>query len=124
MPCPSARCRLATAPGGLLIDPWLRQHGTTPWIAQFLRLLRPVWHLMGHHGIGLEAHGQNLAVAIHDGWPVRLIARDFSESLEYVPELLARPDLAPDLGAIDPAFDLAPPGEYHRMAMPPTCATW
>ncbi|WP_282602073.1 IucA/IucC family protein [Paracoccus sp. PARArs4] len=112
---PVSALSLGDGAGGLLIDPWLRQHGTTPWIKQFLRLLRPVWHLMGHHGIGLEAHGQNLAVVIHDGWPVRLIARDFSESLEYVPELLARTDLAPDLGAIDPAFDLAPPGEYHRM---------
>ena len=102
--------------GGLVIDPWLARHGTRAWVARFLALLAPVWHLMGHHGIGLEAHGQNLLVEIRDGWPEALVARDFAESLEYVPHLLARPDLAPDLSAIDPALGTAPDGMFHRMA--------
>ncbi|WP_415639317.1 IucA/IucC family protein, partial [Paracoccus nototheniae] len=102
--------------GRPLIADWLARHGTRAWVGQLLAVLRPVWHLMTHHAIALEAHGQNLLITHDDGWPTGLVARDFSESLEYVPRLLARPDLAPDLGAIEPDIDQAPPGTYHRMA--------
>ncbi len=101
--------------GRAVIAPWLARHGVRPWVARFMAVLRPVWHLMTHHGIALEAHGQNMLIRQSDGWPTGLVARDFSESLEYVPGLLARPDLMPDLAAIEPAMADAPDGLYHRM---------
>nr|WP_255522212.1 hypothetical protein [Paracoccus sp. NBH48] len=42
-----------------------------------------------------------------------MVARDFSESLEYLPDRLSLP--APDLAAIEPAMAGAPDGTYHRM---------
>ncbi|MDH2325543.1 IucA/IucC family protein [Cereibacter sp. SYSU M97828] len=106
---------MTEADGTPLIAPWLARHGTERWLAQYLRVVvAPVWRLLTRHGIGIEAHGQNLLIQHEDGWPTRLIARDFHESLEYVPSALSRP--APDLAAIDPRFAAAPDGEYHRMA--------
>ncbi|MCA2012373.1 AMP-binding protein [Cereibacter sphaeroides] len=105
--------------GTALIAPWLRRHGVDRWLARFLEVVvLPVWHLVCAHGIGIEAHGQNLLLQHEDGWPLALVARDFHESLEYVPACLSRPDLLPDLAALDPAFAGAPDGQYHRMEAP------
>ncbi|WP_166461889.1 IucA/IucC family protein [Paracoccus alkanivorans] len=112
---PVSALSLTEPDGRPLIANWLRRHGTEAWLSRFLHILRPVWLLMTRHGIGLEAHGQNLLIRHDDGWPTGLIARDFSESLEYVPDCLSRPDLLPDLAAIDPGFGSAPDGLYHRM---------
>ncbi len=107
---------LAEPDGTPLIAPWLVRHGVGRWVSRLLEVLvLPVWHLMAAHGIGLEAHGQNLLITHDAGWPTGLVARDFHESLEYVPGLLSRPDLRPDLAAIDPGFAHAPDGSYHRM---------
>ncbi|MBL8561906.1 MAG: AMP-binding protein [Gemmobacter sp.] len=107
---------LADPDGTPLIAPWLARHGVMRWVSRLLEVLvLPVWHLMGAHGIGLEAHGQNLLITHDEGWPTGLVARDFHESLEYVPGLLARPELLPDLAAIDPGFAHAADGTYHRM---------
>ncbi|GFE51073.1 siderophore biosynthesis protein [Roseobacter cerasinus] len=103
--------------GHPLIDPWIRSLGLERWLDQLLRVsVLPVWHLMIAHGIGLEAHGQNLLLEHDGGWPTGLVARDFHESLEYVPELLSHPDLLPDLSAIDPVYANAPPDRFHRMS--------
>lgn len=115
---PLSALSLAEPHGGPLIAPWLDRYGARAWTARFLSVLRPVWHLMVHHGVALEAHGQNLLLMHDDGWPTGLVARDFSESLEYVPACLARPDLAPDLAAILPELGTAPDGRHHRMARP------
>lgn len=99
-----------------LIDTWVRKYGLEKWLDRLLEVaVLPVWHLMVAHGIGLEAHAQNLLLTHDDGWPTGLIARDFHESLEYVPELLSRPDLTPDLGLIDPIYKAAKPGQFHLM---------
>lgn len=113
---PLSALTLTEPDGAPLIARWLARHGTRPWVAQLLEVLRPVWHLMTHHGIALEAHGQNLLIRHQDGWPTGLIARDFSESLEYAQDRLARPDLRPDLDRIEPGYDAAPDGTHHRMA--------
>lgn len=103
--------------GHPLIDPWVRKFGLEKWLHQLLQVtVLPVWHLMIAHGIGLEAHGQNLLLSHEAGWPTGLIARDFHESLEYVPALLSRPDLLPDLSLIDPVYANAPPDLYHAMS--------
>lgn len=107
---------LTEADGLPLIDPWVQKHGLHAWLDQLLQVVvLPVWHLMVAHGIGLEAHGQNLMLHHEGGWPIGLIARDFHESVEYVPELLSRPDLVPDLAAIDPAYVEAAPDQFHQM---------
>ncbi|RJE79741.1 IucA/IucC family protein [Paracoccus sp. JM45] len=115
---PLSMLSLTEPDGSPVIAPWLARHGTRAWVAQLLSVLRPVWHLMTHHGIALEAHGQNMLIRHENGWPIGLIARDFSESLEYVHDRLARPDLLPDLTVIEPAMADAPDGEYHRMGSP------
>ncbi|MEW2914158.1 IucA/IucC family protein [Leisingera sp. JC11] len=109
-----------TEPDGTpLIAPWIETHGLEAWLARLIEVaVLPVWHLMVAHGIGLEAHGQNLILRHENGWPTGLIARDFHESLEYVPELLSHPDLCPDLSRIDPAYRNAPPDKFHRMSGP------
>ncbi|MFS4583632.1 IucA/IucC family protein [Phaeobacter sp. C3_T13_0] len=109
-----------TEPDGTpLIAPWIRRHGLVPWLDQLIETaVLPVWHLLVAHGIGLEAHGQNLILHHQDGWPAGLIARDFHESLEYVYALLPRPDLCPDLARIDPAYADAPLDRFHRMSSP------
>ena len=102
-----------------LIDEWVHAYGLDSWLDQLLRVtILPVWHLMIAHGIGLEAHAQNLMLEHDNGWPTGLIARDFHESLEYVPALLSRPDLVPDLAAIDPVYADAKPDEFHEMTAP------
>ena len=107
---------LNEADGCPLIDPWVQRHGLHAWLDQLLQVVvLPVWHLMVAHGIGLEAHGQNLLLEHDDGWPIGLIARDFHESVEYVPALLSRPDLVPDFAAIDPAYADAGPEQFHQM---------
>ncbi|WP_405406237.1 IucA/IucC family protein [Paracoccus sp. Ld10] len=110
---PLSALSLTQPDGRPLIAPWLDAHGTRAWTARLLAILRPVWRLMTHHGIALEAHGQNLLMTHDAGWPTGLIARDFSESLEYVPDRLTLP--APDLALIEPAMAGAPDGTYHRM---------
>ncbi|KIC47849.1 IucA/IucC family protein [Tateyamaria sp. ANG-S1] len=105
------------ASGEPLIAPWVQRYGIHVWVDQVLRTtVLPIWHLMVAHGIGLEAHGQNLLLEHDNGWPIGLIARDFHESVEYVPDLLSQPDLVPDLAAIDPVYANAAPGQFHRMA--------
>ena len=107
-----------TEPSGEpLFAPWVSHYGIHVWVDQVLRTtILPIWHLMVAHGIGLEAHGQNLLLEHDNGWPIGLIARDFHESVEYVPDLLWQPDLAPNLAAIDPIYADAAPGHFHRMA--------
>ncbi|SCZ64759.1 Siderophore synthetase component [Epibacterium ulvae] len=103
--------------GDPFIAPWLENHGVDRWVTQLIEVVvLPVWHLMVAHGIGLEAHGQNLILQHDKGWPIGLIARDFHDGVEYVPELLSRPDLCPDLGAINPVFDSAPLDKFHKLS--------
>jgi siderophore synthetase component len=98
------------------IEPWLASHGLVPWLTQLLRVsLLPLWRLLVHHGIALEAHAQNLILLHRDGMPARVALRDFHDSLEYVPRFLARPDLVPDFSLLDPRFDDAPRGRYYAM---------
>ncbi|KIC29533.1 IucA/IucC family protein [Leisingera sp. ANG-S5] len=105
--------------GRPLIAPWIEAHGLDAWLSRLIEVaVLPIWHLMTAHGIGLEAHGQNLILRHENGWPTGLIARDFHESLEYVPELLSHPDLCPDLAQIDPVYKDAPLDKFHRMSGP------
>ena len=72
-----------------------------------------VWHLLVAHGIAVEAHAQNMLLVHRDGWPERLILRDFHESMEFAPAFLSTPQLAPDFAALDPAYSAAEPDDYY-----------
>lgn len=114
---PVAALALIEADGLPFIDPWIQRYGCHNWLNALLNtLLLPGWHLLVHHGIGLELHAQNSLLQHSDGWPVGLLARDFHESLEYVPSYLADPSLAPDFSALHPNYAHAPNDRYYWMA--------
>ncbi|HYD67940.1 IucA/IucC family protein [Azospirillum sp.] len=102
------------ADGRPFIDPWLAAHGLRPWLERlFAVAVLPVWHLLVHHGIAVEAHGQNMILVHRDGWPERLVLRDFHESVEYVPDFLRDPALVPDFASLNPVYRGAPPDRYY-----------
>lgn len=73
--------------GRPFIDPLIRRFGIERWLWRLLEAtIPPVWRLLERHGIAIEAHAQNLVLIHQDGWPLRLVARDFHESLEHLPE--------------------------------------
>lgn len=104
------------ADGKPFIDPWIARHGLSAWLDRLIEAaVMPVWHLLVAHGIGTEAHGQNMVLVHRDGWPVRLILRDFHDSLEYVPDFLSDPARAPDFKALNPVYRQAKPDEFYWM---------
>ncbi|MFN7125728.1 MAG: IucA/IucC family protein, partial [Allorhizobium sp.] len=102
------------ADGKPFIAPFIARHGLRPWLHRMLEVaVLPVWHLMVHHGVALEAHGQNMILVLRNGWPERLILRDFHESVEFCPALLRHPENLPDFAAIDPVYGGAPSDAYY-----------
>ncbi|SIQ08703.1 Siderophore synthetase component [Rhizobium sp. RU33A] len=100
--------------GKPFIAPFIARHGLLPWLHRMLEVtILPVWYLMVHHGVALEAHGQNMILVLRNGWPERLILRDFHESVEFCPALLRHPEDLPDFAAIDPVYDGAPSDAYY-----------
>ncbi|WP_375056282.1 IucA/IucC family protein [Zobellella sp. DQSA1] len=102
--------------GRPFVADWLARHGLESWLDRLFDVaVLPVWHLLVAHGIALEAHGQNM-VLIHDrGWPVRLVLRDFHESVEYVPGFLREPGRVPDFMSLDSCYRDAAPNQYYWM---------
>ncbi|WP_117190189.1 IucA/IucC family protein [Rhizobium terrae] len=95
-------------------DGWITRFGLMPWMNRLLEVaILPVWHLLVRHGIAVEAHGQNMLLVHRDGWPVRLILRDFHESVEFSPGFLRDPEKAPDFPALDPRYRNAEPDQYY-----------
>ncbi|WP_198650252.1 IucA/IucC family protein [Oceanimonas marisflavi] len=102
--------------GRPFIADWLDRHGLEPWLDRLFEVVvLPVWHLLVAHGIALEAHGQNMVLVHRNGWPVRLVLRDFHESVEYVPAFLREPERVPDFPALDPCYRKAAPNQYYWM---------
>ncbi|GAA3924191.1 IucA/IucC family protein [Litoribacillus peritrichatus] len=107
--------------GKTFVDPWLKQYGIEAWVRRLIDVaVIPVWHLLVHHGIGLEAHGQNMVLLHKEGWPEKVVLRDFHESLEYQKDYLAQPTLAPDFGQLHPNYTTdagqpAPDNQYFWM---------
>ncbi|PSW11052.1 IucA/IucC family siderophore biosynthesis protein [Photobacterium sanctipauli] len=82
--------------GAPYIADWVEKFGLDAWLNQLLDVvITPVWHLLVKHGIALEAHGQNMVLVVRDGWPERLIVRDFHESVEFNRDFLAAPERLP-----------------------------
>lgn len=108
---------LVESDGRPFIDVWVRRHGLIPWLDRLLDVaVTPVWHLLAAHGIATEAHGQNMVLVHRDGWPERLILRDFHDSVEFCPGFLRDPAAVPDFAAIDSAYRDATPNRFHAMA--------
>ncbi|KIP21463.1 Aerobactin synthase IucC [Anoxybacillus ayderensis] len=103
--------------GRLFVDEWLKEYGTERWIKRFLEVaVLPVWHLLVAHGIGIEAHAQNMILFHEDGWPMRIALRDFHESVEYVHDYVVRTDLVPNFREIHPRFQNGCDDEYYWMS--------
>jgi siderophore synthetase component len=107
------------ADGAAFIAPWLSRYGLHAWLDRLVEVaVMPVWHLLVAQGVALEAHGQNMILVHRNGWPERVILRDFHESAEYAPDFVAEPDDVPDFGAIDPAHSGPVDDRFHAMRSP------
>lgn len=102
--------------GRPFIDDWIQQFGLQRWLRQlFKTVVLPIWHLLIQHGIAIEAHAQNLILLHQQGWPTRIAARDFHESIEYVEDFLLDPQLTPDFAALDECYQQANSNQYYWM---------
>lgn len=111
------------ADGSPFIAPWLERYGRDAWLDRLVTVaVLPVWHLLAGHGVALEAHGQNMILVHRDGWPDRVILRDFHESAEYAPDFVTSPERVPDFGAIDPAHAGPADDRFHAMRSAATLA--
>ncbi|HEV7321317.1 MAG TPA: IucA/IucC family protein [Ensifer sp.] len=105
---------MVEADGRPFADDWISRFGLMPWINRLIEVaVLPVWHLLVHHGLAVEAHGQNMLLVHRDGWPVRLILRDFHESIEFSPGFLREPEKAPEFLALNPAYADAEPDQFY-----------
>ncbi|TYS70359.1 siderophore biosynthesis protein [Sutcliffiella horikoshii] len=103
--------------GKPFILPWLERYGMKKWVEQFVKVtVVPIWHLLVSEGVALEAHAQNMILVHENGWPKRVILRDFHESLEYVYDFLKQPELAPNFTELHPCYEHAPNDEYYWMS--------
>lgn len=113
---PFTALALMEADGRPFVDNWLKRYGVTAWTNRLIQVaVLPVWHLLIKHGIALEAHAQNMVLVHRDGWPQKIILRDFHESVEYVDDFLAAPELLPDFAALNPVYVDAEPDRYYWM---------
>ncbi|MFD2239276.1 IucA/IucC family protein [Aureimonas populi] len=111
------------ADGSAFVAPWLARHGLHAWLDRLVEVaVLPVWHLLVAHGVALEAHGQNMILVHRDGWPERVILRDFHESAEYAPGFVPDPEGVPDFSAIDPAHGGPVDDRFHAMRSPAVLA--
>lgn len=114
---PFVALSLTEADGDAFIAPWIKRYGVEAWVQQLIEVtVLPVWHLLVRHGIALETHAQNMTLLHDNGWPQKLIVRDFHESLEFVSEFLAAPELQPDFTNLHPDYAKAEPDRYYWMS--------
>ncbi|QDZ99143.1 siderophore biosynthesis protein [Lysinibacillus fusiformis] len=103
--------------GRPFIADWLCRYGTEAWIKRLIEVsVIPVWHLLVAHGIAVEAHAQNMILLHENGWPTRVVLRDFHDSIEYTEDFIADRNLIPDFGTIHDRFKDAPADHYYWMS--------
>ncbi|OAN14055.1 short-chain isoprenyl diphosphate synthase [Photobacterium jeanii] len=96
---------------------WIERYGLAAWLTRLLEVaVVPVWHLLVKHGIAIEAHGQNMILIHRDGWPERIMVRDFHESVEYCASFLACEEFLPDFAALNDVYQQAPLDLYYQMS--------
>lgn len=114
---PFVALSLREADGDAFIAPWLQHYGIQNWVSRLLEVVvLPVWHLLVRHGIALETHAQNMTLLHDNGWPQKLVLRDFHESLEFVSEFLADPERQPHFAALHPDYVRPAPDRYYWMS--------
>jgi len=86
------------ADGLPFIAPWVERHGLSIWLDALLEVsIQPLIHLLYAHGIGMEAHAQNIVLIHRDGLPCRIALKDLPGGLRFVRQCLAHPDGCPSL---------------------------
>jgi siderophore synthetase component len=99
------------------VEPWLRRYGVEVWVRQLIEVcVLPVWRLLVHHGVAVEAHAQNAILVHEQGWPTALALRDFHESLEYVAGFLAAPSRLPNWREVHPNFARGALDQHYEMS--------
>lgn len=92
------------ADGRPFIAPWVEQLGLAPWLDALLQAsLPPLVHLLYAHGIGMEAHAQNIVLIHREGRPSRIALKDLPGGLRFVRQHLVDPARCPQL-APTPSF--------------------
>lgn len=92
------------ADGQPFIAPWIEQYGLIPWFEALLEAsLPPLIHLLYAHGIGMEAHAQNIVLFHRAGMPSRIALKDLPGGLRFVRKYLVDPERCPQL-APTPSF--------------------
>nr|WP_256737015.1 IucA/IucC family protein [Pseudomonas gingeri] len=80
------------------IDAWTSQYGLQAWTRRLLEVtVPPIIHMLYAEGIGMESHGQNIVLIVKQGWPQRIVLKDFHDGVRYSPAHLGRPELCPTL---------------------------
>ncbi len=103
--------------GRPFIDAWVVRYGAAEWLRSLLQTtIAPIWRLLVHHGVAVEAHAQNLILIHREGWPERVALRDFHDSIEYVAEYLKQPARLPNFAELDARFVNAPADRYYAMS--------
>lgn len=103
--------------GRPFLNDWLFRYGTEEWVKRLIEVsVIPVWHLLVAHGIAVEAHAQNMILVHQNGWPTRVVLRDFHDSIEYIEEFIADRSLVPDFVTIHERFKDAPVDQYYWMS--------
>jgi siderophore synthetase component len=86
------------ADGQPFIAPWVGQQGLEPWLQALLEAsVPPLIHLLYAHGIGMEAHAQNIVLIHRAGKPCRIALKDLPGGLRFVRKYLADPKRCPQL---------------------------
>lgn len=113
---PFVALAVTEADGKPFIAPWIEQYGCEDWLKQLIDVaIIPIWHLLVHHGIALEAHAQNMVLIHKDGWPEKIIVRDFHESVEYVENYLASAEQLPDFLSLEACYQHGEDNQYFWM---------
>ncbi|WP_342472208.1 IucA/IucC family protein [Metasolibacillus sp. FSL H7-0170] len=103
--------------GRPFIEDWLVRYGTEQWVERLIEVsVIPVWHLLVAHGIAVEAHAQNMILLHQNGWPTRVVLRDFHDSIEYHEQFIVDKSLVPDFAIIHERFKDASADDYYWMS--------
>lgn len=113
---PFAVLAMTEQDGKPFVSSWIEKHGIEAWLDALINVVViPVWHLLVHHGIAVEAHAQNMTLLLRDGLPKQIVLRDFHESLEFVEDFVADKGLIPPFHALDTEYKRAPANHYYWM---------
>lgn len=114
---PFTALMLVESDGRPFIADWLSAHRVAAWVERLIEVVVvPIWHMLVHHGVAFEAHAQNLVLVHREGWPERIVLRDFHEETELVRDYLKAPEHLPAFEQIDPFFATVPDDDGYRMA--------